>query len=1071
MRLLRESTLLLALLPLCASLAQPLLAEDVPGVAEPASAQKAPARTCTPDHWSWNQAMAAVTPGGDLTWKSAPFTFQAGKTVRYIDFEHGSDDHDGASQQQAWKHHPWDPAAEGQAKGCSGEVTYVFKRGTIYRGTLVAKENGSPGNPIRLTSDPAWGKGEAVIAGSEILPSWKQGADRADIPDAGKVWYADCGFKPRCVWMRDGDAITRVELARVPNWKVSDPEEVKSEWWRLEQPNWWENGCGKYKVDFNGHRAWLGVDTQHLTEPADHYVGAIAHVEFGWVMGTPFPTRVEGFDEGRKGIYFQGIWWGDSENIIAGMHYYLEDKPNFLTDPGEFWFDEGKGRLYLRLPGDKDPNSVAVEVARHINLLDSTGMSHVWVSGLSFRFTNNTWDLVQPVWADQLINNACIRVRGAAEDVHVANCRFDHCGKAVRIDSQAYDPEHRGDAAFDQVVISDNDIDQTDHGAIEVKSPGIGDVKVLRNHLHLIGLRNNRQDHCFALYVHGPETMEVAGNLLERTTGSGIFCEGGRDGMRETPLSRNLVHHNKAFETLLSANDWGGIETNGGPFFNYDNISGDPNGFWQGFDPNKPGSARLGMAYYWDHGYAVTGFNLIAYGPSDAWNSKLASQAGLYEAAATIENSLFNSTIYRFWTGSQWSPTGGRHQLLGNVFDDIGGMVIQHGKLKEDTVKGSGAYPHETMAYGKNVFSRVPDKVVKDKDGNTLSAFAVYELNGTPYDSPSAMAGSFASHPALDGSVGTLSADSPLTDPANHDFRPKAGGEAIGHGVKMFVPWTLARNVGEWHFRQNQADPATLQDDHFHLSQYYSGENPYAAPLYPLKGHGITQASYSAGPLEDWNLSAVAFDGASTFASCGQDVIAAPYTYDIGNNQKATASGKDLWSPDVYASSMLIELYLQPAANDGKVEVLVAKRAASGYQLAINKAGGVTFSVQAGDAKCEIASGSVIADGQWHHLVAELDRVAGSARIYTDGVLSAEAKAALPADASLANDADLLVGKGAQGGFYHGKMEFLRICRASLAESKTSIEELYDWEFAGPFLRDFTGKPITGKRDAGALQH
>ncbi len=858
--LLPVSTLLLAL-------ALPALAEDAPDVLEPGQKQPARARTCDPDQWSWNQAMATVTPTGDLAWKPAPFIYQAGKAIRFIDFEQGADDHDGTSQQQAWKHHPWDPAAQGKAKECTGAITYVFKRGVIYRGALVAKENGGAEDPIRLTSDPGWGKGEAVIAGSEQVTGWKQGADRNDIPDAGKVWYADvAGYKPRCVFVRTGDKVERIELARIPNWKVSDPEEVKSEWWTLEQPGWWEKGCTKFKIGFNGHRAWLGVDAKHLTGPASDYIGAIAHVEYGWVMGTPFPTRVEGFDKGQKGFIFQSIWLGDSENIVTGMHYYLEDKPNFLTQPGEFWFDEGKNRLYLRLPGDKDPNSVTVEAARHINLIDSTGLSHVAISGLSFRFTNITWDFVQPVWMDQLINNACIRIRGTAEDIRIANCTFDHCGKAVRIDAQGDGNEHRANGMFDHIVISDNDIDQTDHGAIEVRSPGIGDVKVLRNHLHLIGLRNNRQDHCMALSVQNPETMEVAGNLLERTTGAGIFCEGGRGGMYETPLSRNLVHHNKAYETMLSATDWGGIETNGGPYFNYDNISGDPNGLWNGYN-GQPGSSSLGMAFYWDHGYAVTGFNLIAYGTSDAWGSKRECQAGLYEAAATIENKLFNSTIYRFWAASQWSPTGGRHILVGDLFDDIGGMVFQHGKLKEDTVKGSGSYPHENMAYGENVFSRVPDKVVKDKDGNTKSAFAVYEFNGTPYASAVDMANSFASHPAVDGSVGTLTPDSPLTDPAKHDFRPKAGSAAIGHGVKMFVPWTLARNVGEWHFRQDQADPTTLLDDHFHLSQYYSSENPYAAPLYPLKGHGLTAASYSMGPLEDWNLSAVAFDGTSTYAS------------------------------------------------------------------------------------------------------------------------------------------------------------------------------------------------------------
>jgi hypothetical protein len=91
--------------------------------------------------------------------------------------------------------------------------------------------------------------------------------------------------------------------------------------------------------------------------------------------------------------------------------------------------------------------------------------------------------------------------------------------------------------------------------------------------------------------------------------------------------------------------------------------------------------------------------------------------------------------------------------------------------------------------------------------------------------------------------------------------------------------------------------------------------------------------------------------------------------------------------------------------------------------------------------------------------------------IYTDGAKSAEGALGIGDGASLANDGDLLVGKGPDGGFFAGAIDFLRVARTTLAESKTSIEELYDWEFDGPFLRDFAGKAPTGKcRDAGALE-
>ena len=74
---------------------------------------------------------------------------------------------------------------------------------------------------------------------------------------------------------------------------------------------------------------------------------------------------------------------------------------------------------------------------------------------------------------------------------------------------------------------------------------------------------------------------------------------------------------------------------------------------------------------------------------------------------------------------------------------------------------------------------------------------------------------------------------------------------------------------------------------------------------------------------------------------------------------------------------------------------------------------------------------------------------------------------ALGADVSLASDADLYVGGTPQGHDLDGAIDFLRIARGTLADAKTTIEELYAWEFDGPFLYDFTGrKPVPA--DGGA---
>ncbi|MCX7826211.1 MAG: hypothetical protein N2689_11735, partial [Verrucomicrobiae bacterium] len=233
--------------------------------------------------FSWQDAHATVLPTGDLEWSPKPFKFERGASVRYIDFEGGDDAKDGTSKETAWKHHPWDAAATGNAKACSGIHTYVFKGGVHYRGEMVVKDAGQPGNPIRLTRDPAWGNGEAVICGSEIVRGWTQGADHKDIPEPDKVWYADLDFAPRSVWMvRKGGDYLRIPLARVPNWKVSNPDDVKSEWWVWDNPR---KPFGNTITNARGRVIHLGIDTKHIKDKTeDYFKGALIWPEFGWVM-------------------------------------------------------------------------------------------------------------------------------------------------------------------------------------------------------------------------------------------------------------------------------------------------------------------------------------------------------------------------------------------------------------------------------------------------------------------------------------------------------------------------------------------------------------------------------------------------------------------------------------------------------------------------------------------------------------------------------------------------------------------------------------------------------------------
>ena len=188
--------------------------------------------------WSWQEPQAKVSPTGDLEWVPKAFEFKPGESVRYIDFESGNDTNDGLSKQTPWKHHPWDPNAGVKAAACKGVQTYVFKQGIDYRGELNANESGTANAPIILTRDPSWGEGPAVICGAEAVAGWKQGGDNTLIPEPEKVWYVDLDWAPRNVWMvgKDG-AVTRIALARTPNWNITDMDDIKCEWWTFHGVN------------------------------------------------------------------------------------------------------------------------------------------------------------------------------------------------------------------------------------------------------------------------------------------------------------------------------------------------------------------------------------------------------------------------------------------------------------------------------------------------------------------------------------------------------------------------------------------------------------------------------------------------------------------------------------------------------------------------------------------------------------------------------------------------------------------------------------------------------------------
>ncbi len=1012
----------------------------------------------------WQQPHARVLPQGDLEWTPQPFEFAAGRTVRYIDYA-GGDDANPGTREQPWKHHPWDPAATGIAAGHEGPTTYVFRGGVTYRGVLRPDESGQPGEPIRLTRDPSWGEGEARIYGSEPIPgSWTQGADHERIPEPERVWAIDLDFAPRTLWMVDGDTVTRIALARDPNWTESDPQDPMSEWYTWKNPRWW---TGEHKAEIDGKTYHLGIDPEQLTGQAEDYVGGTVWTEWGIVMGSPYPTQILQYDPQQQAIAFGGPWvYTASEKIIAGNRYHLEDLPQWLDEPGEFWFDkrgEG-GRLYVRLPGDVDPNTVTLEAGRHVNLIDATELSHFEISGLTFRFTNVHWDYNHPQWAHPDLKAGVFRLQGSGDGLAFRNNTFEHVHMPVRIEVSA-------GGRVGMVVITDNVMRDTDHGGIWVKNvkaqPEDGrniaeEVVVLRNRLERIGWRNLAGAHGHAIGVDAL-VVHVAGNFLDRIAGWGISVSGGHvegDGT-DVPLGRYVIHHNRVEDCLLKSCDWGAfyITSHSGPVYVFNNVAINPVGQmnWRG--------RRLGYAYYMDGGYKGYLFNNIAAGIENEHGHRLANHAA-FQDMISFQNTVFNNTVWQFEQATRrQAPQGGRNKYLGNIFDDISEWVFWHQKPAGSPDEANQAhvpetdalFPYETNAYSSNVLHDIEGQV------------GVFESHGMPYAEMEGFVEAMRQRRAMKADVGIVAEGPVLVDPEAGDFRPVEGSAAIDRGVKFFVPWGLSGMVGEWNFTRNQLDPTVILDEHWYQTPYATDRAMYRTlPRYPLTGVNVTADDYVQGPLEDWTDGALELNGQDQYAVLTHEVIAAPFDYRVEkkDEEQRTVAGRDKKTVDIGADNFLIEIFFRsrPGQTDG---VLVGKMGeGAGYELRLNDVGGVILELQAGGRQAELATREPVNDGQWHHVIAEVDRRANRGRVYIDGQPAAEVRLGLDEDTPLWNDADFIVGRG-----FAGAIDFLRVARGTLADARTTIGELYAWQFDGPHLRDFAGQPPVGRRDAGAIEH
>ena len=280
----------------------------------------------------------------------------------------------------------------------------------------------------------------------------------------------------------------------------------------------------------------------------------------------------------------------------------------------------------------------------------------------------------------------------------------------------------------------------------------------------------------------------------------------------------------------------------------------------------------------------------------------------------------------------------------------------------------------------------------------------------------------------------------------------------------------------------NNIQPDVILGENLFLTDEYVAREYYTeVPANDLKVPGAQTADYVKSVLESWSNGALVFDGKTRYAVLANADMKSDYKRSVvvhpkyswkTNKAKTPYPGDQRKTVDMDINNFLIECYLKTTPDHTGGALVNKTGADAGYRVGIHADGGVVLTVLADGKTIEVKDIVKVNDGKWHHVVVEMDRKTQTVGIYVNGKQVTTKKVPLDPTVSLANTGDFLVGNDTKDAYFSGALDFLRVCRGTLKDAETTIEELYAWEFDGPFLKDFTGQtPADGKRDAGAIDY
>ncbi|OHX37586.1 hypothetical protein BJL95_13515 [Methylomonas sp. LWB] len=217
----------------------------------------------------------------------------------------------------------------------------------------------------------------------------------------------------------------------------------------------------------------------------------------------------------------------DSSNELAeGRRFYLQNAKEFLTTPGEWFYDKDNAQLLFIPPYDSVPKSPVISSTK--NLINLAGASHIRFENLTFR--HSTGNAITIVNSDSL----------AFDSLEINNVG----GKGISADDQTVVDDNNTN-----IKISNSAIHHAGTGAITLTGGDRPTLQASGNSIY----NNKIYNYTTNLMIYGVEIGGVATHVSHN-----LIAQGLSGGIRFTG-NDHVIEKNEIYSICQNSNDCGAI--------------------------------------------------------------------------------------------------------------------------------------------------------------------------------------------------------------------------------------------------------------------------------------------------------------------------------------------------------------------------------------------------------------------------------------------------------------------------------------------------------------------------------